>query len=142
MCLHQTLCSDKTYCFCINFSVSEYFTLTCTNKNTWIKKCAWSDKKFIFYQMAFYKISFKGKVDMSAIGLLVWGQLWPPACRWQRVSRDRSLSRLLALSFWGLLGCRSFRDVLLPRLPANFGSCLKMKQDIKMKSSDQESLLF
>lgn len=54
-------------------------------------------------------------------------QLSPPTCRWQRVSRDRSLSRLLALSFVGLLGWRSFSDVLLPRLPANFGSCLKRK---------------
>lgn len=53
---------------------------------------------------------------------------YPPTCRWHLVSRDRSLSRLLALSFWGLLGWRSFSDVLLPRLPANFGSCLKAKR--------------
>lgn len=56
-------------------------------------------------------------------------QFSPPTCRWQRVSRDRSLSRLLALSLCGLLGWRSFSDVLLPRLPANFGSCLKKKTE-------------
>lgn len=61
--------------------------------------------------------------------LIFWFPLhfYPPTCRWHLVSRDRSLSRLLALSFWGLLGWRSFSDVLLPRLPANFGSCLKAK---------------
>lgn len=51
-----------------------------------------------------------------------------PTCRWQRVSRERSLSKLLALSFCGLLGWRSFNDVLRPRLPANLGSCLCVKE--------------
>lgn len=53
-------------------------------------------------------------------------QLPPPTCRWHRVSSERSLSRLLALSFCGLLGWRSFSEVLLPRLPATLGSCLKL----------------
>lgn len=78
---------------------------------------------------------------MSVFGaVFVWlcFQLWPPACRWQLVSRDRSLSRLLARSLWGLLGWRSFRDVLLPRLPASFGSCLRTKQEVRRKSSGQD----
>lgn len=48
-------------------------------------------------------------------------------CRWQRVSSERSLSRLLALSLGGRLGCLSLSDVLRPRRPANFGSTLQMK---------------
>lgn len=45
-------------------------------------------------------------------------------CKWCRVSGDRSLSRLFALSFCGLTGCLSFRDVLLPRRPVCFPSDL------------------
>ena len=50
----------------------------------------------------------------------------PPAgtCSWLRVSGQRSLSRLLARSFCGRAGCRSFRDVLRPRRPACFPSDL------------------
>lgn len=45
-------------------------------------------------------------------------------CKWCRVSGDRSLSRLFALSFCGLTGCLSFKDVLLPRRPVCFPSDL------------------
>lgn len=45
-------------------------------------------------------------------------------CKWCRVSGERSLSRLFALSFCGLTGCLSFRDVLLPRRPVCFPSDL------------------
>lgn len=62
------------------------------------------------------------------LGYLAASSSFPPTCRWQRVSRERSLSRLLALSFCGLLGWRSFNDVLRPRLPANLGSCLCGKE--------------
>lgn len=62
------------------------------------------------------------------LGYLAASSSLPPTCRWQRVSRERSLSRLLALSFCGLLGWRSFNDVLRPRLPANLGSCLCGKE--------------
>ncbi len=49
-------------------------------------------------------------------------------CRWQRVSNERSLSRLLALSLGGRLVCLSLSDVLLPRRPANFGSTLQIER--------------
>lgn len=45
-------------------------------------------------------------------------------CSWLLVSGQRSLSRLLARSFCGRAGCRSFRDVLRPRRPAGFDSDL------------------
>lgn len=45
-------------------------------------------------------------------------------CSWLLVSGQRSLSRLLARSFWGRAACRSFRDVLRPRRPAGFDSDL------------------
>lgn len=48
----------------------------------------------------------------------------PHTCSWLRVSGQRSLSRLLARSFCGRAGCRSFRDVLRPRRPACFPSDL------------------
>ncbi len=49
-------------------------------------------------------------------------------CRWQRVSNERSLSRLLALSLGGRLVCLSLSDVLLPRRPDNFGSTLQIER--------------
>lgn len=47
-----------------------------------------------------------------------------PTCSWLRASGQRSLSRLLARSFCGRAGCRSFSDVLRPRRPACFPSDL------------------
>lgn len=48
-----------------------------------------------------------------------------PTCSWLRVSGQRSLSRLLARSFCGRAGCRSFSDVLRPRRPACLPSDLR-----------------
>lgn len=64
-----------------------------------------------------------------------------PTCSWLRVSGQRSLSRLLARSFCGRAGCRSFSDVLRPRRPACLPSDLRAQDRLGQGGSGQPVLL-